>query len=455
VPQIVFDKLDAGKGRCFRAVAVGAIFPAEGDGVIANSNDPRIVDCGASDVSAQIFERGSSGTGGLNVHSPILGPDDGINLPVVFFQQTIEVLPKGSLQMREVNEELRVLDPDGVAVSVQSGARNQAMNVRMDPHALVPGVEDGGEAVDVRPKPFIGGELFGECSGNRREEQIVGSFRQRAEEAAAQFGWQSEGDQEIRGVDEFSQFPLNPAAGGLSAALGTGFVVAGVPGEMNVAAGLAAKETSAQCRSAAMGDGPNGAALLLGKWRSRFQELRQKTAQRRHHCGGGAHDAARKSRLTGQPLAELVHQIQSIFGALVRQMQIDHRGGDLLVPEQFLDGVQMRSGFKQMRGEGMAQRMNRRVGNVELLAGEDQQPLQRGARHGAGRRVHSFGQSLRVVVAATDIWKDQERMLVDSPVAAEFLVHGGGQREDPILMSLAVADEQFVFFAANVVDGQG
>jgi hypothetical protein len=59
-----------------------------------------------------------------------------------------------------------------------------------------------------------------------------------------------------------------------------------------------------------------------------------------------------------------------------------------------------------------------------------------------------------VVVAATDIGKDQERMLVDGPVTSEFFVHGGGQRDDPILMSLAVADEQFVFLALNVVNGQ-
>jgi hypothetical protein len=43
---------------------------------------------------------------------------------------------------------------------------------------------------------------------------------------------------------------------------------------------------------------------------------------------------------------------------LVRQMQIDHRGGDLLVTQELLDGVQMRPGFEQMGGEAMAKGMD-------------------------------------------------------------------------------------------------
>ena len=53
------------------------------------------------------------------------------------------------------------------------------MNVGMEPHALVPRVEHGGEAVDVRPQSFVGGELFGQRSGNGRKEQIVALFGQR------------------------------------------------------------------------------------------------------------------------------------------------------------------------------------------------------------------------------------------------------------------------------------
>jgi len=97
VPQIALDKLDARNGRCFYAVVIGAIFPPEGDGVIVDSNNSGIVNGRASDVSAEVLECGGSGASRLNVHSPIFRPDGGIDLPVVFFKETIEVLPKGRL----------------------------------------------------------------------------------------------------------------------------------------------------------------------------------------------------------------------------------------------------------------------------------------------------------------------------------------------------------------------
>ena len=43
---------------------------------------------------------------------------------------------------------------------------------------------------------------------------------------------------------------------------------------------------------------------------------------------------------------------------------------------------------------------------------------------------------------------------MESPVAAQFLIHGGGQRHDPVLVALAVANHQFVFLADDVVNGQ-
>ena len=73
-------------------------------------------------------------------------------------------------------------------------------------------------------------------------------------------------------------------------------------------------------------------------------------------------------------------------------MEIDHGGGDLFVPEQLLDGVQMCAGFQQMGGKRMAQRVDRGGGEVELFAGDDDQALEGGARHGAGGGVHAPGQ---------------------------------------------------------------
>ena len=51
-----------------------------------------------------------------------------------------------------------------------------------------------------------------------------------------------------------------------------------------------------------------------------------------------------------QLLAEFVHETQGILRGLMGDMQIDHGGGDLLMAEQLLDRVQMRTRFEQMRG---------------------------------------------------------------------------------------------------------
>src|SRR5262249_19782324 len=52
------------------------------------------------------------------------------------------------------------------------------------------------------------------------------------------------------------------------------------------------------------------------------------------------------------------------------------------------------------------------------------------------------------------VGEQQQRVPVKAPVAAQFLPHGGGQGHDAILMSFAVANEQFVFVAFDVVNGQ-
>jgi hypothetical protein len=105
-----------------------------------------------------------------------------------------------------------------------------------------------------------------------------------------------------------------------------------------------------------MVNGPQGAALVRPKRRSRFEPGRHKTTQRRQDGGARKH-RWRKLCLAGQALAELVHQTQSILSALVGQMQIDHGRGDLLVTEELLNGVEMRAGFQQVGGEAVAQRL--------------------------------------------------------------------------------------------------
>jgi hypothetical protein len=137
------------------------------------------------------------------------------------------------------------------------------------------------------------------------------------------------------------------------------------------------------------------------------------------------------------------------------QMQINHGRVDLLVTEQFLDGAQMGSGLQHMRGEGMAQRMDRSVGNVELLAGRDQESLQGRGRHGTRGVVHARGHRFGVTVATSHVGEDQQGMPVKGPVSAQLLVKAPGQGNHAILMAFALANAQLVVVALDVVNGQG
>lgn len=210
-------------------------------------------------------------------------------------------------------------------------------------------------------------------------------------------------------------------------------MIAGVPGETDLVAVLAVKDPPAQGRSAAMSNGPKSAALRGEKRRSRFQEVRQKLTQRPQH--GGSHATIRSIRggLAGQCTTELVDQTQRVTCRLVRHAQVDHRGGNLFMTEQLLDRVQMGSGFQQVCGEAMAQRMHRRGRKIELFAGEDDEPLQGPARHGGGGLTHALGHGFGIVVASADVGKEKEWMPVKLPVTLEFVPQTGGQRHDAIL----------------------
>lgn len=356
VAKIVAHEFDAGQGFCFGAVVVGTIFPTKDDGVVCDGCDASIVDGGAGDVGAEVFDSRSAGTGGLDVDTPVLAPDLRINLPVLLLEQLTEVLTEGGLEVGEEEQEVRIFAADKVALGIEAGAGNQAVDVRMKLQALVPGVEDCGEAADSGTQSFVVGQFFGQGAHDGGEEQVIGLFGQGAKEVGAQLGWEGEGDQEVRRVDQFVEFALDPAVIGQCAALGAGFVIAGVIGEVNVRAVFAGKDIAAQSRGAATSDGPDGAALRRRKRRMGSKKLRQKTAQRAQDGGTLAHaKAGKKAWLGWEPFAELVHELQSFASALVGQMQVNHGGADLLVTEQFLDGVQMSTGFEQVGGETVAQ----------------------------------------------------------------------------------------------------
>ena len=100
-------------------------------------------------------------------------------------------------------------------------------------------------------------------------KHVVGLFGERAEEAPAQLAWEREGDQEVGRAHEFAQLTVDPTSGGLASALRTGFVIAGMECEVDLAASFTRKAAPAQRRGAAMSDRPDGAPLLLGERRIR------------------------------------------------------------------------------------------------------------------------------------------------------------------------------------------
>jgi len=92
VGEIAADKFDPGQFQDFGSIVVGAIFPTKGDGLIGDLEDSPITNGGAGHVSADVFEGGGAGASGLDVHSPLFGPDVGIGLPAVLFQEAAHVL---------------------------------------------------------------------------------------------------------------------------------------------------------------------------------------------------------------------------------------------------------------------------------------------------------------------------------------------------------------------------
>ena len=82
------------------------------------------------------------------MHSPVFAPDLRIDLPVVFFKQPVEVLAEGRLQVRQIDQELRLFDAHKLALLIETGAGHQAVDVGMELQALSPGMQDGDKAVD-------------------------------------------------------------------------------------------------------------------------------------------------------------------------------------------------------------------------------------------------------------------------------------------------------------------
>lgn len=102
----------------------------------------------------------------------------------------------------------------------------------------------------------------------------------------------------------------------------------------------------------------------------------------------------------------------------------------------------------------MAEGVNGGVGNIELFSGHHDEPLQRSHRHGFDGPVHAPGQLVGGAGAASGVWKEQDRVTMESPVAAQVLQHHRCQGHHPVPPALAAPDHQLAFVTENVADLQ-
>ena len=78
--------------------------------MVGHAQEARVGDRGAGDVSAEIFEGGGAGAGGLNMHAPVFAPDLRVHLPAVLLKEAVEVLAESALEVGLIDQELAVFD---------------------------------------------------------------------------------------------------------------------------------------------------------------------------------------------------------------------------------------------------------------------------------------------------------------------------------------------------------
>ena len=124
------------------------------------------------------------------------------------------------------------------------------------------------------------------------------------------------------------------------------------------------------------------------------------------------------------------------------------------VTEQCLHGVQARAAFDEVRGEGMTQRVHGGVRQVEFLARDEHETLQGTHRHRCRGVVHADAELRAIIVATTNVRKEQQRMPMESPVAAQVFEHVRRQRHDAVFAAFAMPHTQLLLAADDVVDRQ-
>src|SRR6267154_1639210 len=170
VAQVAAYELKARQGEFSTSIGLRAVFPAEGHRVWNDPEHAGVSDSGARDIGAQILQSAGSGTGRLDMDTPVFTPDLRINRPIVLLEQSVEVLAEGRLQVRQVQKELWLSDAHELALLIEPGTWDQTMDVRMELQLLGPGVQDGDEAIYRSAQGFVSCQLLAQRTGGSFKE---------------------------------------------------------------------------------------------------------------------------------------------------------------------------------------------------------------------------------------------------------------------------------------------
>ena len=116
-------------------------------------------------------------TEGLEMHAPVLVPDGGIDGGKDRAPWRARRGRRGNAARKTLRSagwgtrKLGVFDGDDAAAGIDARAGHDAVEVRVEVQALVPGVEDHGEAAGLRAEPAGIGERVGQGGGGGGEEE--------------------------------------------------------------------------------------------------------------------------------------------------------------------------------------------------------------------------------------------------------------------------------------------
>ena len=288
VAQVACDKLVGGQAEGAFGVAAGAIGPGEGGGVVIKAHDAGVADGGAADVASEVAHDAGAVAEGADVNAPVVLPEGvifGGCRGQVAAELSHEVAESGA-QDRLGDEEAGSFDGDDAAVGGLAGSGDDGVDMRMELQALIPGVQDHGEAAVVGAQPALVGEDLAQGSRGGLEEGAVGVGFAGAGEERTQRLREGEGDHEVGSVDSPGELAAHPLCGVGAAAQRTAAVMAGVVKEAPYRAIGTLVEVAAHRGCAAMQDGP-GRPSLRRRQHGATQVLGKKAAQEPGECPPG------------------------------------------------------------------------------------------------------------------------------------------------------------------------